>query len=142
MAVALLDTNVLFASASASDEYHDTGMEIIRAVDHGDLPEGIVTNYVLAETLNLVRERLGPEPATGILDRLVEGAHFDISHAPRADFTAGQALFRQYADLSFVDATIAAYMQREGIEYLYSFDDGFDGVDGVTRLETADNPFN
>lgn len=142
MAVALLDTNVLFASASARDEYHDAAMEIIRAVDHGDLPEGIVTNYVLAETLNLVRERLGPEPATGILDRLVEGSHFDISHAPRADFTAGQALFRQYADLSFVDATIAAYMQREGIGYLYSFDDGFDGVDGVTRLETADNPFN
>jgi predicted nucleic acid-binding protein len=141
MAVALLDTNVLFASASARDEYHDPALEIVRAVDHGDLPDGIVTNYILAETLNLVRERLGPGPATEMLDRLVEGAHFDISHAPRADFTAGQALFRQYDDLSFVDATIAADMQREGIEYLYSFDDGFDGVEGVTRLETADNPF-
>jgi predicted nucleic acid-binding protein len=35
---------------------------------------------------------------------------------------------------------MAAYIQREGIEYLYSFDDGFDGIDEVTRLETVDNP--
>lgn len=142
MPVALLDTNVLFASGSARDEYHGTAREIVQAVDHGTLPGGIVTNYVLAETLNLIRERLGPDTATGMLDRLIEGAHFDISHAPRTDFNAGQALFRRYDALSFVDATIAAYMQREGIEYLYSFDDGFDGVEGVMRLETASNPYN
>ena len=33
-------------------------------------------------------------------------------------------------------------MEREGIEYLYSFDDDFDSLDAVTRLNTADNPFN
>jgi len=34
-----------------------------------------------------------------------------------------------------------AFMQSEGIEYIYSFDDDFDAVDGVTRLNTATNPF-
>jgi len=34
-------------------------------------------------------------------------------------------------------------MQREEIEYLYSFnDDDFGTLDDITRLETADNPFN
>ena len=33
-------------------------------------------------------------------------------------------------------------MQRENVEYLYSSDDDFDAVEGLTRLETADNPFN
>ena len=33
-------------------------------------------------------------------------------------------------------------MQREGIKYLYSFDDDFDAIDGVSRLETPNNPFN
>lgn len=28
-----------------------------------------------------------------------------------------------------VDSTIATYMQREGIEFLYSFDDDFDALD-------------
>lgn len=32
-------------------------------------------------------------------------------------------------------------MGREGIEYLYSFDDDVDGLDHVTRLESLDNPF-
>jgi predicted nucleic acid-binding protein len=59
-----------------------------------------------------------------------------------ADFNAAQALFRQYPALSFVDTTIAAYMKREEIEYLYSFDDDFDAVDGLTRLDIAANPFN
>jgi len=141
MAVALLDTNVLFASASARDEYHDRGREIIGGIDHGDLPEAIVTNYVVAETLNLTGEKLGPDVANGILDRLVEGTHFELTHAPKADFNAAQAIFRRYSERSFVDSTLAAYMHRADVEYLYSFDDDFDGVEGVTRLETADNPF-
>lgn len=142
MAVALVDTNVLFASASAGDQYHDRARKIVRGIDHGELPDAIVTNYVVAETLNLTREHLGADAATKLLDKLIEGAHFEVEHAPKADFTASQALFRQFAELSFVDSTVAAYMQREEIEYLYSFDDDFDAVPELTRLETADNPFN
>ncbi|WP_224332325.1 type II toxin-antitoxin system VapC family toxin [Haloprofundus halobius] len=115
---ALLDTNVLFASTSARDEYHDTARSIVAGVDHGKLPEVVVTNYVVAETLNLTREKLGPEAANGMLDRLIEGAHFEIVHAPRTDFNAAQALFRRYPELSFVDATLAAYSERERIDYL------------------------
>ncbi len=141
MAVALLDTNVLFASASARDEYHDQARKIVHGIDHGDLPKAIVTNYVVAETLNLTREKLGPEAANGMLDRLIEGAHFEVMHAPQSDFNAAQAIFRRYPRLSFVDSTITAYMQRKEIEYLYSFDDGFDRVEELSRLGTADDPF-
>jgi predicted nucleic acid-binding protein len=141
MAVALLDTTVLFASASARDDYHDRARRIVRGIDHGDLPDGIVTNYVVAETLNLISEKLGPDAANEMLGRLIEGAHFEISHSPNVDFNAAQPLFRQYGTLSFVDATLAAYMDRAGIEYLYSFDDDFDVLDGRTRLDTAANPF-
>ncbi|WP_058367147.1 type II toxin-antitoxin system VapC family toxin [Haloparvum sedimenti] len=137
---ALLDTNVLFASASARDEYNEPALDIVRGIDHGELPEAHVTNYVVAETLNLCREKLGPDPAAGMLDRLIEGAHFEIVHAPRADFNAAQAIFRRYPDLSFVDATIVAYAQRTDTEYLYGFDDDFDAVPDLTRLETAIDP--
>ncbi|MFC4358825.1 type II toxin-antitoxin system VapC family toxin [Halobium salinum] len=136
----LLDTNVLFATASARDEYHDAAREIVRGVDHGELPSGVVTNYVVAETLNLIREKLGPETANAMLDRLVTGARFEIAHATQVDFNAAQSLFRQYPALSFVDATIVTYMHRAGIEYLYSFDGDFDAVEGITRLATPDDP--
>ncbi|WP_269845484.1 PIN domain-containing protein [Halopenitus persicus] len=50
-------------------------------------------------------------------------------------------LFEMHDGLSFGDATIAAYMEREDLEYLYSFDDDFDAIDRITRLETPNNPF-
>jgi len=141
MAVTLLDTNVLFASASARDEYHDRAQEIVRGIDHGEFPDALITNYVVAETLNLSREKLGANPASQMLDRLIEAAHFEIVHTPKADFNAAQALFQRYNELSFVVATIVVYVEREDIEYLYSFDDDFDAINGLTRLDTPDNPF-
>ena len=35
MPVALLDTNILFASASARDDYHERAQEIVRGIDGG-----------------------------------------------------------------------------------------------------------
>lgn len=141
MAVALADANVLFAGASARDEYHDRAREIVGGIDHGELPDAVLTNYVVAELLNLSREGLGADAADQLLDRLIEGAHFETVHAQKADFNAAQPLFRQYGKLSFVGATIVAYLQRADIEYLYSSDDDFDAIEGVTRLDTADNRF-
>ena len=121
----------------------DDGFREVAVVDlSDDLPKAIVTNYVVAETLNLSGEKLGAEAANQMLNRLIEGAHFEIVHAPKADFNAAQPLFRRHGELSFVDSTIAAYMDREDIEYLYSFDEDFDAVTDLHRLETAENPFN
>jgi predicted nucleic acid-binding protein len=32
-------------------------------------------------------------------------------------------------------------MERAGIEHLYSFDDDFDVIENITRLDTPHNPF-
>ena len=142
MAVAVVDTGVLIGMADADDEYHDTAMEIVHEMDHGDLPTGRVTNYIVLETLNWIHNRKRHEKAVETYERLNQSAGFEVLHAAQKDFASAVDLFRTYEGLSFGDATIAAYMQREGIEYLYSFDGDFDTLDGITRLETADNPFN
>lgn len=94
--VAVLDITVLFAGASERDAYHDRGQEIVSRIDHGYLPDVRVANYVLAEVLNLTRETLGPAAATEVLDRVIEGTHFEATHVRKADFSSAQALFRQY----------------------------------------------
>lgn len=48
----LLDTSVLFAAAYRRDSAHDDALPILRGIDDGSLPEGVVLDYVLAETLN------------------------------------------------------------------------------------------
>ena len=141
MAVTIVDTGVLIGLADVDDDHHDTAMEIVRGMDHGDLPTGQVTNYIVLETLNWIHSRKRHEKAIETYQRLNQSAGFEVLHAAQKDFSSALDLFETYDGLSFGDATIAAYMQREDIEYLYSFDDDFDAVAGITRLETPDNPF-
>ena len=141
MAVTIVDTGVLIGLADVDDDHHDTAMEIVRGMDHGDLPTGQVTNYIVLETLNWIHSRKRHEKAIETYERLNQSAGFEVLHAAQKDFSSALNLFETYDGLSFGDATIAAYMQREDIEYLYSFDDDFDALDGITRLETPDNPF-
>lgn len=142
MAVAVVDTGVLIGMADTDDEHHDVAIEIVREMDHGDLPTGRVTNYIVLETLNWIHDRKRHEKAVETYERLNQSAGFEVLNAPQKDFSGAVELFETYESLSFGDATIAAYMQRTGVEYLYSFDDDFDVLEWITRLDTAETPFN
>jgi predicted nucleic acid-binding protein len=141
MAVAVVDTGVLVGMVDTDDRHHDVALEIVHGMDRGDLPTGRVTNYVTLETLNWIHGRKHHAKAVETYERLHQSAGFELLHAAQKDFASAVDLFETYEGLSFGDATIAAYMQREGIEYLYAFDDDFDALDDITRLETPDDPF-
>lgn len=141
MAVTVVDTGVLIGMADDDDQHHDVAMEIVRGMDHGDLPTGRVTNYIVLETLNWIHTRKRHEKAVETHARLNESAGFEVLQAAQKDFTRAVELFETYEGLAFGDATIAAYMEREGIEYLYSFDGDFDVIEEITRLDTPANPF-
>ncbi|ERG93604.1 MAG: hypothetical protein J07HQW2_00037, partial [Haloquadratum walsbyi J07HQW2] len=49
---ALIDTSVLFAAAYKRDTSHDTALPVLHGIDNGTLPEAVVLDYVLADTLN------------------------------------------------------------------------------------------
>ena len=141
MSVTVVDTSVLIGVADADDEHHDVAMEIVRGMDHDNLPTGRVTNYIVLETLNWIHDRKRHAKAIETYERLNQSAGFEVLHAAQKDFPSAVDLFKTYDGLAFGDATIAAYMQRERIEYLYSFDDDFDTLDGIKRLNTAVDPY-
>ena len=141
MAVAVVDTGVLIGMVDTDDQHHDGAMEIVREIDHGTLPTGRETNYELLKTLNWIHTRKRHQKAVDTYSRLNQSAGFELVHAAQKDFTNAIDRFKTRDGLAFGDATIAAYMDREGIEYIYSFDNDFDSVDGITRLDTAENPF-
>jgi len=142
MAVVVLDSNVLIDYKDTSaDDRHERAEQIIYAIDSGDLPTARITNYVLLESLNWIHERQHHDIAVDLRTRLSNSAGFELVHSAQKDFHRAVELFETYESLAFGDATIAAYMEREGIEYLYSFDDDFDALEEITRLETPENPF-
>jgi len=138
---ALVDTTVLFAAAYRPDSAHDDGLSILEEIDAADLPEAVILDYVLAETLNGLTTRAGHDAAVDFLDRIEENTRFHINSLAADAFATGKSLFRQHERFSFVDACIVAYMRIEGLEYLYAFDDDFDAAEGVSRLDVATNPY-
>lgn len=141
MAVAALDTTVLYAAADRSDEWHADALEIVGGVDDGSLPEGAVVEFVLAETLNGLVTNLSHPSAVDYLDRIEANDRVEIVRLTKDAFASGKAAFRRHSRLSLVDGLVVGHMRDRGIEYLYSFDTDFDGLEGVTRLSTPDNPF-
>ncbi|MFC7029223.1 type II toxin-antitoxin system VapC family toxin [Halomicroarcula sp. GCM10025324] len=141
MAAVVVDANVLIAARLSRDQNHERGVAISEAIDQGQLPTAYVLSDVLEEVINYLQARGGHDVAIETLDALIESSGFSLKQTPKSDFDAGRSVFRQYESLSLTDAVIVAAMQREDIEYLYSFDDGFDSVPDITRLTTPDNPF-
>ena len=141
MAAVVVDANVLIAARLSRDQNHERGEAIAQRIDTGTLPTAYVLSNVLEETINYLQARAGHDVATETLDAVIESSGFSLKRTPKSDFDAGRSLFRRYEELSLTDAIIVAAMQRDEIEYLYSFDDGFDSVSAVTRLTTPTNPF-
>jgi len=141
MAVTALDTTVLYAAADESDRRHDDGLAIVKGVNEGTLPNGAVVDYVLAETMNGVVRNVSHGAAVDYLDRIERNDRFEVGRLGTEAFATGKAVFRKHDRLSLVDGLVVGYMRDRGLEYVYSFDAGFDGIDGITRLPTADNPY-
>ena len=142
MTVAVLDSNILIDYKDTSaDSRHERAENIVHAIDRGDLPSARITNYVLLESLNWIHERRRHDIAVDLRNRLSSSAGFELVHSAQKDFHRAVDLFETYESLAFGDATIAAYMERETIEYLYSFDGDFGVIESITRLETPDDPF-
>ena len=138
---ALIDTTVLFAAAYRRDGAHDEALPILRGIDTADLPEAVILDYVLAETMNGLTTHAGHDAAVDFLDRVEENTRFHIDSLTADEFAAAKALFRRHERFSFVDACIVAYMRAEGLGYLYAFDDDFDAAEDVYRLDTATDPY-
>ena len=138
---ALVDTTVLFAAAYRRDSEHEGALPILEGIDTADLPEAVVLDYVLAETLNGLTAHAGHDAAVDFLDRIEENTRFHIDSLTADALATAKALFRRHERFSFVDACLVAYMQAEGLEYLYAFDDDFDAAEGVSRLDVETNPY-
>ena len=91
--------------------------------------------------MNGLTTHAGHSAAVDFFNRLEQNARIHIDSLTSDGFATAKGIFRQYEQFSFVDAAVVAYMQAEGLGYLYAFDDDFDAAADVDRLDTATNPY-
>lgn len=141
MARVLVDATVTIAFADTDDEHHSRGRKIVREIDHGNLATGVITHESLLDTLNYINERSGHTKATQLLNLFEESAHYRLPPGSKTNVGHGRGVFRESPELSLGDAMQVAFMRSEEINYIYSFDDDFDQVENITRINAPTNPF-
>lgn len=133
-----LDTTVLISAAFPRERRHKEGRAIVRAIEEGIAGRPVFTDYILDELVTFIRRRKGPAESIEALDVMIYSPHLSLVKVEDRHFEAGLQLFRTYERLSLTDAVSVAVMRDLGIGIILSFDSGFDGIPGITRLITIE----
>ena len=108
--------------------------EILGAINKGE--EEVLTTVVhLSEVSNILKRSLGPSGLASLMLSILmmENVHVE---AVGPDTYMSAAELGGELGLDPNDALAVETMQRRGVREIYSFDKGFDGVKGITRLPT------
>jgi predicted nucleic acid-binding protein len=113
----------------SSPEHHQ-----MRSWHQGNREPLITTDYVLDETLTLLRARGRNDRALAVGRDLLEGVLSAVHKVEAADIAAGWDVFSRFSDKgwSFTDCVSYAVMQRLGITTAASFDHHFRQFGTVT----------
>jgi len=130
-----VDSVFWIAAARQPDKQHDRAKALGREMlDRRAI--AVISDMVLAEVVTFVLKKDGHEQARKLMDLLEVNA--TVLFVDKSILEDAMALLRRYwsprKKLSVCDATSYGLMRKRQIEDLYSFDSGFDGLPGITRI--------
>jgi predicted nucleic acid-binding protein len=117
------DTSAWYALINPRDAHHQKARRFLDA-HAGAL---ITSNYIVAETANLTRYRLGTAPALEFLEILRQTTLVEMVFVTPQQHERTVSLFAQYASkgLSFTDCSSLVLMQDHGLRQTFCFDADF-----------------
>ncbi len=122
----LVDTGAWFAVNSRTDSNHRAARTFLRRFER----EPVLfhtTDYVIDETVTLLRFRVGHSQAIRFLDGLRESPSVVWHHLTPEWVLAGEKIFCDYQDKhwSFTDCVSMAVMDDLGLDAAFAFDRNF-----------------
>jgi hypothetical protein len=121
--VIFVDTGAWFALLVPEDPYHPAAV----AWFSGNREPVCTSDYVVDETLTLLRARGEPRRALEMGKRFFDGPSALVHHLCEADVRQAWRIFQRFSDKawSFTDCTSKVLMERLGITQAFAFDDHF-----------------
>jgi predicted nucleic acid-binding protein len=115
-----VDTGAWFSSAVPSDADHAAATEWLKANSNPLL----TTDFIVDETLTLLRARRASAMALTLGTRLFAGEIAQIYYLSEEDIAAAWNVFRTFRDKewSFTDCTSKVVMEKLGITQAFTFD--------------------
>ncbi len=117
-----VDTSAWYAIVDRADRHHQAAVDFLNT-----RPLLITSNFVIDETITLVRLHLGDRAAVIIGDKLWAGELALVVKVTEEDEQRAWHLFKRYSDktFSFTDCTSFALMHRLRITRAFTFDHHF-----------------
>lgn len=121
-----VDTGAWFALNSRSDENHAAAVEFVERFKREPVLF-YTTDYVVDETLTLLRFKVSHTEAVRFLDFLARGKRVSKQVSSPEMVLQAESLFRRYADKlwSFTDCVSFAFMDAFNLEAAFAFDQDF-----------------
>jgi uncharacterized protein len=136
--VRFLDTNLLLRFLTGDDpDKAQAVLRLLQRVRNG-AEELMTSETVVAEVFYVLtreksRYRVSRED---VIDRLLPVLSMDGVHlVAKPALLDALEVFRAYEELDFEDAMAVGLMRANGIEEILSYDEDFDDVEGIRRVE-------
>ncbi len=127
-----VDTSAWYALFDKNDSDHASAVKFKESLTHSL----VTTNYVVDETITLVKNRLSHKIAVEVGIKLWKEAIATLIRVTSSDEKKAWEIFVKYRDkgFSFTDCTSFAVMERLGIAEAFAFDEHFDQYDNLIGL--------
>ena len=131
----LIDTGAIYAFVTRSDPHHEAAKGFVREwLDQQGV--FVLTDVVFAETMTLLKARLGSEIAIRVGRELRRNPAYSWRHLGEEGEREAWAIFQRYSDKewSYTDCSILAVARRERIPAVFAFDQHFLQMTGMRRV--------
>ena len=122
-----VDTDAWYALMDAVDPHHRAAVAFWRELMRGDHGRLLTSDYVMAETYNLLRRRGGAEPVGKLAEVLTATRSVELLWISPEDHERGLELLLRRRDKpwSFTDCTSFVVMESLDVRDAFAFDRNF-----------------
>ena len=130
-----IDTTIWVSAIDSSDKLHEDGESVLEALIKKELPLAMTTDYVLDETLTLLKRRgASSRKIVEVVKDIIASSFVKVVYVDEKMFREALVGFAKYERLSFTDAVTLNVMRRFGVKEIFTHDKDFN-LDGVVRKE-------
>ncbi len=126
----LIDTSAIVAVRNADDKNHDKSLDIMTHALKGEFGKLYISDYIFDEAVTIAYLRTGNKNFANDIGNFARTRQIIFRFLEPIDFERAWELYLQLKDksFSFTDCTNIAFMERYGIDTLFTYDSEFRGI--------------